>query len=154
MAYCYIKKYFTVIVILMLILVKTGYAAAHNDLSRGKAMPDTVSGVVLDEYGKPLKGVKVTVKGKPDAVITNANGQFVINAAVNNALVFNYQNYNVREVTVKNNKGLTIRLIDTYLKSPEKINILYGTANASKNIGAISTIYTNQLTTTPATLYT
>jgi TonB-linked SusC/RagA family outer membrane protein len=154
MANCYIKKYFTVIVILILILVKTGYAAAHNSPGRGKTMPDTVSGFVLDEYGNPLKGVKVTVKGKPDAVVTNANGRFVINAVVNNVLLFNYPNYNVREVTVKNNKGITVRLIDTYLKSPEKINILYGTDDASKSIGAISTIYTNQLTTTPATLYT
>jgi protocatechuate 3,4-dioxygenase beta subunit len=65
MANCYIKKYFMVIVVLMLILVKTGYATAHNGPGRGKAMPDTVSGVVLDEYGNPLKGVKVTVKGNP-----------------------------------------------------------------------------------------
>ncbi|MFD0763539.1 SusC/RagA family TonB-linked outer membrane protein [Mucilaginibacter lutimaris] len=111
-------------------------------------------GVVLDEYGKPFKGVKVSVKGKTDMVTTDAAGRFEITAENNAVLVFMHPNYNVQQVTVKGNREIRVRLIDTYIKSPEKIDVLYGTADASKNLGAISTIYTNQLTTTPATLYT
>ncbi|MDN5284272.1 MAG: SusC/RagA family TonB-linked outer membrane protein [Mucilaginibacter sp.] len=154
MVYCYLKKCFTGFVILMLMLVKTGYAAMQDTTGRGSTHPDWVSGMVLDEYANPLKGVKVIIKGKADAVVTDRDGRFEINAAIGNQLVFTFGNYNARQVTIKNKGMVTVRLLDTYLKSPEKINVLYGTKKASANLGAVATIYTNQLTTTPASLYT
>jgi TonB-linked SusC/RagA family outer membrane protein len=154
MANCYLNKYFTALVILMLALGTTGRAMQQDTTARGSARPGMAGGVVLDEYGKPLKGVKVTVKGKTDTVSTDNNGRFQISAANNTTLVFRYPNYNVQQAIVKDNKEITVRLIDTYIKAPAKIDVLYGTAYADKNLGAISTIYTNQLITTPATLFT
>jgi hypothetical protein len=46
-----------------------------------------------------------------------------------------------------------VRLLDTYLQSPEKVDVLYGTESSSAILGSISTVYTNQLTTTPASLF-
>lgn len=154
MANSYLKRCLTGFVILMLILVKTGYAAMQDTTARVSTHPDWVSGTVLDEYANPLKGVKVVIKGKTESVITGADGHFEINAAINDLLVFTTPNYNASTITVKGKGAITVRLIDTYIQSPDKINVLYGTKNASDNLGAISTIYTNQLTTTPATLYT
>ena len=154
MAYCYLKKCFTGFVILMLMLVKTGYAAMQDTTGRGSTHPDWVSGIVLDEYANPLKGVKVTIKGKTDAVVTGADGKFEINAAISDKLVLTGAGYYTRQVTVHDKNSIIVRLLDTYIKSPDRINVLYGTKKASANLGAISSIYTNQLTSTPASLYT
>ncbi|WP_290308448.1 SusC/RagA family TonB-linked outer membrane protein [Mucilaginibacter flavus] len=154
MAYCYLKKCFTGFMILMLMLVKTGYAAMQDTTGRGSTHPDWVSGIVLDEFANPLKGVKVAIKGKAEAAVTDKDGHFEINAGLNDELVFTRANYNTRQVVVKNKGILTVRLLDTYLKSPETINVLYGTKKASANLGSVATIYNNQLTTTPASLYT
>jgi hypothetical protein len=40
------------------------------------------------------------------------------------------------------------------LKTTDKADVLYNTISKEENLGAVSTIYTNQLTTTPASLYT
>jgi hypothetical protein len=53
MAHCYLKKCFTGFVILMLMLVKTGYATMQDTTGRGSTHPDWVNGVVLDEYANP-----------------------------------------------------------------------------------------------------
>jgi len=154
MANCYLNKYFTVLVILMLALVQTGYSMQQDTTAKGSAGPGMVGGVVLDEFAKPLAGVKIAVRGKADTAISYTNGKFAIKAAPGNSLIFTYPNYNVREVTIKNTGNLTVLLIDRYINAPSKINVLYGTADVSKSLGAIATVYTNQLTTTPATLYT
>ena len=155
MAYCYINKCLTGITLLMLLLVKTSYAARQQDTAAvAPARPGQVSGIVLDEYGNPLQGVKVINKGKNSTLTTGKDGMFAINAIKGDALVFTAVNYNARQVTVKNTAKLTVRLIDTYIQAPKTINVLYDTISTSKNVGAISTIYTNQLTSTPATLYT
>ncbi|RYE22495.1 MAG: SusC/RagA family TonB-linked outer membrane protein, partial [Sphingobacteriaceae bacterium] len=64
------------------------------------------------------------------------------------------KNYYTQEVAAGSIKLAHVRLISTFIKSPQRIDILYGTTNADQNLGAISSIYTNQLTTTPSTLYT
>ncbi|RYU87301.1 SusC/RagA family TonB-linked outer membrane protein [Mucilaginibacter terrigena] len=154
MAKCYLNKYFTALVILMLAVGTSSHAMQQDTTAKINARPGMAGGVVLDEYAKPLKGVKVAVKGTSDTASTDMYGRFEINAAINTILVFKYPNYNVQQVKVKGNQEITVRLIDTYIKAPSKIDVLYGTADVSKNLGAISTVYTNQLTTTPATLYT
>ncbi|RYE17542.1 MAG: SusC/RagA family TonB-linked outer membrane protein, partial [Sphingobacteriales bacterium] len=113
-----------------------------------------VSGVVIDQDAHPLKGVEVTVKGNATQVKTNDEGSFEIKAVTGDVLVFSFANYNTNEVTVKQASSITVKLLETYVKSPERINVLYGTAKASNVLGSIASIYTNQLTTTPTSLYT
>ncbi|AMR32254.1 SusC/RagA family TonB-linked outer membrane protein [Mucilaginibacter sp. PAMC 26640] len=154
MADCYLNKYFTALVILMLALATTGHAMQQDTTAKSMTRPGMAGGILLDEYGNAFRGVKIAVKGTGDTVTTDKTGRFEIAAGINSVLIFRYPNYNVRQVTVKTNQELTVRMLDTYIKAPATINVLYGTAKASNFLGAISTVYTNQLTTTPATLYT
>jgi TonB-linked SusC/RagA family outer membrane protein len=153
MANCYLNKYFTALVVLMLALATSGHAMQQDTTAKGSTRPGMAGGLVLDEYSNPLKGVKVAVKGKADTTSTDKNGRFEISAAAGSTLVFKARNFNSTEATFKGT-DLTVRVIDTYIKAPQTINVLYGTADVSKNLGAISTIYTNQLTSTPGSLYT
>ena len=154
MLYCYSKKCFTGIIILMLMLAKTGYATMRDTtVSAGKNTPGVVTGTVVNQENRTLKDVKVCVKGNTSFVTTDDNGHFEISAPAGSILVFSTPNYNVGETTVVDDKNLTVRLLDTYLQSPKIINVLYGRQSAESELGSVSTIYTNQLTTTPASLY-
>lgn len=154
MLYCYSKKCFTVIIILMLMLAQTSYAATrYTIVSQSKNTADRVTGTVVNTEGKVIKDVKVSVKNTTSFVMTDDKGHFEINAPKESVLVFSAANYNVTEVTVGDDADITVRLIDTYLQSPANINVLYGTQNAENVIGAISNVYTNQLTTTNASMF-
>jgi len=154
MLYCYSKKCFTGIIILMLMLAKTSYAAMRDTTaSQSSKTAGVVTGTVVNQENRTLKDVKVQVKGNAAFIKTDDNGHFEISAPIGSVLIFQIPNYNVGEVTVDDNTSLTVRLIDTYLQSPNTIDVLYGTQSAESELGAVSTVYTNQLTTTPASLY-
>jgi len=154
MLYCYSKKCFTGIIILMLMLAKTSYAAVRDTtISQGNKTTDMVTGTVINQESHTLKDVKVSVKGSTTFVKTDDNGHFEISAPDGSVLIFQIPNYYVGEATVQANKDMTVRLLDSYLQAPQTIDVLYGTQSAESELGAVSTVYTNQLTTTPASLY-
>ena len=154
MQYCYLKKCFTGVIILMLMLAKNSYAAMQDTTAtKGNQTPNWVTGTVINQDGRALKDVKVSVKQTENVVTTDENGKFGISAVAGSILVFQASDYNTNEVTVSANKDLNVRLIGTFLKKPGQIDILYGTQSTESVLGSISTVYTNQLTTTPASLY-
>jgi TonB-linked SusC/RagA family outer membrane protein len=154
MLYCYSKKCFTGIIILMLMLAKTSYAAMQDTTaSKGSKTPNWITGTVINQDGRALKDVKVSVGHTNTFVNTDENGKFGINATTGSILVFEGHDYNVNKVTVSSDKDLNVRLIGTFLKRPAQIDVLYGTQSAESVLGSISTVYTDQLTTTPASLY-
>src|SRR6202012_2477678 len=154
MLYCYSKKCFTVIIILMLMLAHTSYAAMrYTKVSQSNKTPDWVTGNVINTEGKALKDVKVFVKNAATFVMTDEKGHFEIKAPQESVLVFSAPNYNVTEVTVGDTSAITVRLIDTYLQSPATISVLYDTEDANNELGSVASIYTNQLTTTNASMF-
>src|ERR1700744_4944190 len=151
---CYSKKCFTGIIILMLILVKTGYAATRDTtVTPGNKNADWLTGTVVNQDGNTITGATVSVQGNASAVKTDENGHFEIKAPEGSVLVVNAPNYNVDEVAVSTDRKLKVRLLDSYLKKPDNVDVLYGSQSPESILGAISTVYTNQLTTTPASLY-
>ncbi|WPU96391.1 SusC/RagA family TonB-linked outer membrane protein [Mucilaginibacter sabulilitoris] len=128
-------------------------AAQDTTAVKGPVHPGWIRGVVLDEYSQPLKGATIMVKGKTDIFKSEAGGRFEVNAPAGSVLVFTYPDHLVNEVRVTAGKSLVVKLDESYLKMPKRLDVLYGTADRTNVLGSISTIYTNQLTTTPASLY-
>ncbi|MDB5088132.1 MAG: SusC/RagA family TonB-linked outer membrane protein [Mucilaginibacter sp.] len=154
MAYCYSKKCFTGFIILMLFLVKTSFAVMQDTtVHTAVKTPGMVTGKVIDQDARPLKGAIIAVKQSTTVATTDIKGNFEIKADIGNILVFSYPDHNVKEVKITGDADLTVRLLDNYLQSPQTTDILYGTVKQANSLGAVSTIYTNQLTTTPASLY-
>jgi TonB-linked SusC/RagA family outer membrane protein len=153
-AYRCLKKYFLPYIICLVITVQSDVSIAQTAAPKQNTASGQVSGTVVDEYGVALKGVHIVTKRKTDSATTDMKGQFAIKASAGDVLVFGYKNFYVREITVKGSDTLSVHLIPTYLKSQDKLDVLYGTADQKSVLGSISTIYTNQLTTTPASLYT
>src|ERR1700733_6073843 len=147
MAYCYLKKCFTGFIILTFFLVKSSFANMQDTTAKSvNHVPGMVTGIVIDEENRPVKGAEVSVKGTATVFTTDITGRFEIKAGLGSVLIFKYPGHNVSEITVKTDKELTVKILDTYLQSPEKIDVLYGQTDKSSSLGSVATIYTNQLT--------
>ncbi len=112
-----------------------------------------MTGYVADNYGQPVAGAAVFVKGTADCTRSDAAGNFTIKAAVNNTLIIQYPGYYTIEHKVRDAKPIALRLEELYIPSPRRIPVLYGEASPKSLVGSVATVYTNQLATTPATLY-
>ncbi|MEO5889951.1 MAG: SusC/RagA family TonB-linked outer membrane protein [Ferruginibacter sp.] len=126
----------------------------------------SLNGEVLDDYGRPVKGATILIKGTATKIATTEDGKFSIDASLYATLVISHPMFDVQEIKVKNSDALQIRLTDRYLHSitgidtsvinnpaQQKFYLLYENKSPDKLISAVSTIYGNQLSTTPASLY-
>ncbi|PWV49115.1 SusC/RagA family TonB-linked outer membrane protein [Chitinophaga sp. S165] len=117
-----------------------------------QAQQQVVSGRLLDPYGQPLAKATVFIKGRGDSTTTDATGNFSIQAGANNTLVIKYPGYHTIEQKVQGTTML-LRMEDSFIPSPKSVPVLYGDASRNSIVGSVATVYTNQLSTTPATLY-
>ncbi|MBC7946822.1 MAG: SusC/RagA family TonB-linked outer membrane protein [Chitinophagaceae bacterium] len=71
---------------------------------------EEISGRITGDNGAPLVGVSINVKGTNKGTTTNSRGEFTIDANRGDVLVISYVGYNAREVTVGNDRSLSISL--------------------------------------------
>jgi TonB-linked SusC/RagA family outer membrane protein len=141
---------------MLMLAFTTSYAAAtvrDTTVKQANTTPGWIKGTVVNGDHRALKDVKVYVKGTSNKATTDADGHFGINAPTGSILVFQAHDYYETELTIGESNDVTVRLLSSYLQSPDNIDVLYGTQSAESELGAVSTIYTSQLTTTPASLY-
>ena len=89
-----------------------------------------VKGTVVDETGMPAVGATIQIKGTDRGVVTNIDGQFEINANVDDVLVISYIGYITQEVR-PTGKELSIVLQEDVEMLGEVVVLGYG-ANARK----------------------
>lgn len=101
-----------------------------------------IRGKVVDENDKPLPGATVKVKGGTKVVLTNTNGEFVLQGVPENVvLLVSYLGYEEREVLAKESY-LSVRL-NPSSQSLEQVSIIstgYQTLKKSQLTGAYATI--------------
>jgi TonB-linked SusC/RagA family outer membrane protein len=98
----------------------------------------------------PLAGVTVTVKGTATSTTTDSSGVFTISASPTATLVFSFIGHQPREVAVNNRAALnvTMELQNTQLN--DVVVVGYSTQRKATVTGAVSSINSAGLTTTPA----
>ncbi|RCH55352.1 SusC/RagA family TonB-linked outer membrane protein [Mucilaginibacter hurinus] len=148
---CYLKNYFTVAAVTFLLLQISYQSPIYAKTQHAPA--DTLTGKVVDDYGHALQGVKVGVQGTTLTVYTAANGEFNIAAPVKSKLYFHYKGYLDAEKLITDTGAILVKLTPSYLQQPDTVNILYGRTRIDNIVGSISSIYTNQVTTTPSPVY-
>ena len=122
--------------------------------SKTMAQQFTVTGSVVDEYGRTLPGVTVKAKSSNASAETGSDGAFNIQVQPKDILSFSYPNYKTVITNVEDSSTIIIaKLYRNYVPQNNEVNVLYETRDASKVLGAVSSVYTNQLTSTPASLY-
>ena len=111
----------------------------------------TVTGVVSSaEDGEPLIGASVTVKGGKAAVVTDIDGNYIINVAKGSTLQFSYIGFVSAEKTVGESTKIDVALQPKSDILDEVVVIGYGAVKKSDLTGSVSSVGSDKLTKTPA----
>lgn len=106
----------------------------------------TIRGIVKDEKGLPLPGASVKVKGTLISTATDVNGSFSISApSASSILVVSFIGYDQREITVANQRTISIQLSPSSNALEEVAIVGFGTQRKVSLIGAQSTINAREL---------
>src|SRR5216117_3718818 len=70
----------------------------------------TVTGTVSDGEGKAVNGATVLVKGTNKATVTNSSGNFSINAAGKDVLVFSFVGFVTQEIALNGRTTFSVSL--------------------------------------------
>ena len=101
----------------------------------------SITGTVVDTNGEPLPGVNVVIKGTTQGVMTDIDGGFSITVPDMEAvLTFTYIGMKRQEITVGNQRNLTITLQDDVMVLDDVIVIGYGTAKRQEYTGSVGSV--------------
>ncbi|WP_245957824.1 TonB-dependent receptor [Niabella yanshanensis] len=109
----------------------------------------TIKGIVTDQNGGPLENVSVTVKGRQIGTVTNAAGQFSIDADSGDILVFSNVGYIDQEVAIDGTSDLKITLKASESKMDEVVVIGYGSTKRRDLTGAVVSVKSEEITARP-----
>lgn len=108
--------------------------------------------VISSEDNAPLPGVSIVVKGTTVGTNTDANGNFKINVANENAvLVFSAVGFDKQEIVVGNRTTINITLAIDQKILNEVVVVGYGSQKKSQMTGAISSVSSKQIAELPIT---
>lgn len=94
----------------ILLSPKLSMAISEREARKEEEPAEKVTGVVIDEEGKPIAWVNVVVKGSHVGTVTDENGIFSVTAAVGNILVFTSVGHERQEIRVSATETLSVRL--------------------------------------------
>ncbi len=116
-----------------------GYTVNNNELVVLSFTPSAslaiITGRVTDEEGNPLSGVTVQVKGANTSTVTNAEGEFSIDAGNSATLVFSSVGFIAREVAADNNATVNVRLETDKKGLSEVVVTALGISREKKSLG-------------------
>lgn len=125
-------------------LVKRKEPNIANPINEANYIPiqqSAVNGTITDENGTPLPGASIVEKGTINGVQSDFDGNFSIQLTDENAiLVISYIGFATKEVTIKGENQITIRLLEDTAGLDEVVVIGYGTTTKEKFNGAVSKI--------------
>jgi TonB-linked SusC/RagA family outer membrane protein len=104
-----------------------------------------VTGKVTSRSGDALPGATVTVKGTTTATVTDANGNFTINASRGSVLLVTYQGMTDQELTVDDTGTLNFQLTERSGSLNEVVVVGYGTQRRRTLTTSISTVKADDL---------
>tara|TARA_R110002050_G_scaffold286121_2_gene436360 strand:- start:147481 stop:150612 length:3132 start_codon:yes stop_codon:yes gene_type:complete len=117
----------------------TLFMVVHS--SFGQEEQVKVSGTITAVVdGMPLPGSSVVVKGTTRGVVADFDGNFSINAAPNETLVFSYVGFNKQEVLVGSQTTINVALVESSDVLDEVVVTGYVSQDRKSITGAISSI--------------
>ncbi|WP_405380777.1 SusC/RagA family TonB-linked outer membrane protein [Maribacter sp. LLG6340-A2] len=101
---------------------------------------DNITGVVTDEFGQPLPGSTVQVKGTATGTTSDFDGNYSIGASANDVLLFSYLGYSNQEVAVDGRSVINVSLKEDATQLDDVVVVGYGTQKRSDVTGSISSV--------------
>lgn len=111
-----------------------------RDLAVWRNEDGTVSGMIRDEYGEPLVGASILVKGSTTGSFTNANGEFNLTVPEGRtSFVVTSMGYKKQEIPISDD-FLDIKMQNANMALDEVVVRGYGTKKKRALTGAVSSI--------------
>lgn len=105
-----------------------------------------VTVVVQDSIGQPLEGASIKVKGTLRGINTDVKGRAVLKAiAPNSTLVISFTGYVNQEVTVENNKIITIKLMALSKNLDDIVVVAFGKQKKTEMVGSVVSLKMSDL---------
>lgn len=98
-----------------------------------------ITGVIMDAFG-PVIGANIVEKGTMNGVISDSEGQFVLNVAPGATLVVSYIGYVTQEVKITDQASYTITLKEDTETLEEVVVVGYGTMKKKDLTGAVKRV--------------
>lgn len=109
-----------------------------------------VTGTVLDPTGMPVIGANIKIKGTTNGTITDMDGKFSLEVPKDGTLVVTYVGYANQEISVGNQKTLSITLKEDSEALDELVVVGYGVVKKSDLTGSVSTVKSSDLNSIPS----
>lgn len=112
-----------------------------------------VSGTVTDISGDPLIGVNIQVKGTTRGAITDFDGEFEIEAGLQDTLLFSYIGYKTLIVPVDGRTRIDVEMEQDVSQLDEVIVVAYGRSTRGTYTGAAAVIDNKEIKDIPVTSF-
>jgi len=112
--------------------------------------PRTISGSLVDQFGEPLLGATVSIKGTTVGTITDVEGNYLLSDVPEDAtLVFSFVGMLTQEVAIGNQTSINITMEADVFGLEEVVAVGYGVQRRSELTGSISSINRQEITEQP-----
>jgi TonB-linked SusC/RagA family outer membrane protein len=108
-----------------------------------------ISGVVKDNFGIPIIGANVSIKGTKIGTITDLDGKFMLSIPTNSTLTISYIGYKDKMVLVGDKTELSIVLLEDTQALDEVVVVGYGTQKKVNLTGAVVTLSSERIDSRP-----
>lgn len=109
-----------------------------------------IRGTVTDETGVPLVGVNVVIQGTTIGAVTDANGEYQIEAGAESTLTFSFVGYLSESAVVGTQTEINITLLPDIMQLQDVVVVGYGTQRRETMTGSISKVEGEEITKSPS----
>lgn len=113
------------------------------------AQSKKVTGRVTDMAGEPIIGANVVEKGTTNGVITDLDGNFMLNVSSEAILQFTYLGYATQEVSVADRSTINVQMKEDTKVIEEVVVVGYGTQKKADLTSAIATLSPKEVLKAP-----
>lgn len=122
----------------------------HKPITVPKPPQFTIVGKVVDEFGTPLLGTTVAVKGTTRGTTTDFDGNFSLTIDGSNAILqFSFVGYVTQEIEIGNQTTINVKLLPDNAELDEVIVVGYGTQKKSDVTGSVTSVAQERLDLVP-----
>lgn len=112
----------------------------HEKLITKELDLEKISGVVKDEFGEPMPGVSIIVKGTTTGTVTDLDGSYTLDAAPGQVLLFAFIGYNRQEMTVGSASVINVDMVPADNSLDEVVVVGYGQQRKANLTGAVDQV--------------